>query len=178
MRVETYLRESAHRFSDKTALIVRERRVSYAELYQTADRLANVFQHSGVERGDRVVIMADSSVETVAAIFATLEAGAVFCPINPTVKSAKLAYILKNCQAKSVVTPARLLPIVREAIDQAQAVVATLVHDARPAWPRLASCRWERWSRRPHRPKCRTAESTSTWACSSTPPDRRALPRG
>ncbi len=59
MRVESFLIDSARRFPDKAALVVGERRVSYAELDELAGRLANVLKRSGVERGDRVVILAD-----------------------------------------------------------------------------------------------------------------------
>ncbi len=66
---------------------------------------------------------------TVSAIFASLKVGAVFCPINPSIKADKLAYVLNNCRAKAVVTPTNLLPVVTEAIDRTASVVATLVDD-------------------------------------------------
>ncbi|MFI5342152.1 MAG: class I adenylate-forming enzyme family protein, partial [Candidatus Methylomirabilales bacterium] len=114
------------------ALVVGERRVSYAELDELAGRMANVLRLSGVERGDRVVILADSSVLAVSAIFASLKVGAVFSPINPSTKADKLAYVLNNCRAKAVITPAGLLPVASDAIDRAASVVATLVDDLPP----------------------------------------------
>lgn len=132
MRVESFLIDSARRFPDKAALVVGERRVSYAELDELAGRLANILKRSGVERGDRVVILADSSVLAVSAIFASLKAGAVFSPINPSTKADKLAYVVNNCRAKVVVTPANLLPVVAEAIDKAASVTATLVDELPP----------------------------------------------
>ena len=47
-------------------------------------------------------------VEAVAAVFAALKAGGVFCVINPTTKEDKLAYILNDCRATAVVTSAIL----------------------------------------------------------------------
>jgi long-chain acyl-CoA synthetase len=129
MRVESFLSESACRFPTKASLVAGEHRVSYAELDENAGRLANVLWRSGVERGDRVVILADSSVLAVSAIFASLKAGAVFSPINPTTKVDKLAYVLNHCRAKAVVTPTSLLPVAAEAIERAPSVVATLVND-------------------------------------------------
>jgi len=120
MRVESFLSNSAHRYPDKSALVVGKYRTSYAELERLADRLAAILMQAGVHRGDRVVIMADSSVLTVAAIFGTLKAGAVFSPINPSIKVDKLTYILNNCRAKAVITPANLLSVVAAAVKQEQ----------------------------------------------------------
>lgn len=64
-----------------------------------ANGLANSLIGEGVARGDRVAIFMDNSVETAVAIFAVLKAGAVFCVINPTTKSDKLAYMLGNSGA-------------------------------------------------------------------------------
>jgi long-chain acyl-CoA synthetase len=133
MRVESFLKNSSVRYPDKTAVVIGERRTSYAELQHAVLRLANVLRQSGVERGDRVVIVADSSILSVSAIFASLEAGAVFSPINATTKSDKLAYILNNCRAKAVITPAALLPMAAEAVAQAPSVTATLVDELRGA---------------------------------------------
>src|SRR5262249_1960425 len=129
MRVESFLGDSARRAPDKEALILGPRRVSYAELDDMAGRLANVLRQSGIGRGDRGVIVADSSDLAVAGVFATLRAGAVFSPINPSTKEDKLAYVLNNCRAKAVITPAGLLPVVAEAARRAPSVVGVLVND-------------------------------------------------
>jgi len=129
MRVDSFLKESARRWPDKTALVVGEARVSFAELETMAARIANLLHEHGVERNDRVVLFLESSVVAVASIFATLKAGAVFSPINASAKSGKLAYILNHCRAKGVITQANLLPVAAEAISQSSSVVLTLVAD-------------------------------------------------
>jgi acyl-CoA ligase (AMP-forming) (exosortase A-associated) len=50
-------------------------------------------------------------VETVAAIFGTSRAGAVFVPLNPLLKAAQVAYILHDCAASVLVTTASRLAI-------------------------------------------------------------------
>ena len=129
MRVESLLSNSAHHYPDKPALVVGEYRTSYAELEQLADQIATLLTRAGVQRGDRVVIMAESSVLTVAALFGTLKAGAVFSPINPSIKLDKLTYILNNCRAKAIITPANLLSVVAPAVDQAPSVAVNLIDD-------------------------------------------------
>jgi amino acid adenylation domain-containing protein len=126
MRVESFLSQSAANLPDKAALVVGQQRVSYAELEEMANRLAAVLRAGGVGRGDRVIIVADSSVLTVAAVFGILKAGAVFSPLNPSIKPDKLSYVLNNCRAKAVIAPAALMSLVDEAVRQAASVEMTL----------------------------------------------------
>jgi amino acid adenylation domain-containing protein len=88
---------------NKLALVCGDRRLTYAELEAMANRLANALVAGGVERGDRVAIHLDNSVEAVVAVFATLKADGVFVPVNPTTKHDKLAYIVNNCAAKALI---------------------------------------------------------------------------
>jgi acyl-CoA synthetase (AMP-forming)/AMP-acid ligase II len=127
VRVERFLKDSARRFPDKIALIAGERRVSYRSLAAQSARLAGQLRARGVARGDRVVVMLDNSPETVVAVFAIVQAGAVFSVVNPGTKLDKLAYILNNCSAKALLTEPRLLPVASEAARGAPSVAFTLV---------------------------------------------------
>src|SRR3712207_2081277 len=118
MRLESYLRHTARRLPDKVALVSGDERLTYRELDERSDRLARALVSRGVRRGDRVVVYADNSPETVVAVFGTLKAGAVFSVVNPTTKLEKLAYILNNCRAAAVITQARLLPVAGPAVEQ------------------------------------------------------------
>jgi amino acid adenylation domain-containing protein len=127
VRVERFLQDSARRFPDKIALIAGERRVDYRDLAAQASRLARQLRARGIARGDRVVVLLDNSPETVIAIFATLQAGAVFSVVNPGTRLDKLAYILNNCGARALITEPRLLPLAAEAARGAPSVAFTLV---------------------------------------------------
>lgn len=105
MQLENFLELSARRLPQKTALIFGEQRLTYAEVEARCNRLAHALLAAGVERGDRVAIYLDNSVEAVVSVFAILKAGAVFVMVNPTTKVEKLTWILNNCQAKALVAP-------------------------------------------------------------------------
>lgn len=105
MQVEEFLEISADRFSDKVALVAGTHRLTYRVLEESANRLAHSLMELGVQRGDRVAIYLENSVEAVLSIFATLKAGGVFLMVNPSTKADKLAYILNNCRAKGIVCP-------------------------------------------------------------------------
>ena len=107
MLVQDFLQEGAARTPEKTALVCDGQRLTYAQVAEQANRIANGLPASGVERGDRVAIWLPNSVEAVAAIFGTLQAGATFLVINATTKRDKLAYILQHCGASALFAPAR-----------------------------------------------------------------------
>lgn len=109
MQVESFLERNARELPDKTALICGERRLSYREVDESANRLAHALLAGGVARGDRVAVYLENSVEAVVSIFAILKAGAVFLVVSPSTKADKLCYILMNCRAKGLITDARRL---------------------------------------------------------------------
>jgi long-chain acyl-CoA synthetase len=104
MQVESFLELSAVRTPEKTALVCNGRRFTYGELETRANRLAGSLIAGGVQRGDRVAIYLENSVEAVITIFAILKAGAVFLVVNPTTKANKVSYILNNSRAAGLIT--------------------------------------------------------------------------
>src|SRR5262245_2622805 len=146
MLVERFLEDSARRSPDKVALVAGDTRLTYAALDGEADRLAGALRRRGVARGDRVVLFLDNCAEAVVGLFAALKAGAVFSPVSHQTKAGKLAYILNNCRARAVLTQARLLPAVAEAVGQAPSVEATFVAgagDRRPGVGVPGGVSWE-----------------------------------
>jgi long-chain acyl-CoA synthetase len=103
MLVHEFLEASADLRPDKVALICGPRRLTYAQLDRSANRLAHALLDNGVRRDDRVAVFLEPSVEAVVSVFGALKAGATFVVINPLVKPKKLAYILGDCGAAALV---------------------------------------------------------------------------
>ena len=130
MLVQDFLQQSAERLPNKVALICGDKRFTYAELEARANRLANAMIDQGLERGDRVVMFMQNSVEVVVSIFATLKAGGVFVVVNPTTKGEKLTYILNNCSATALVAELRNYSLVSEVLEQAQTLKFSILSDS------------------------------------------------
>jgi long-chain acyl-CoA synthetase len=105
--VQDFLERSAERLPDKLALVCSGQRLTYTQVDQMADRLANALIAHGVRRGDRVGIYLSNTVGAVVGIFAVVKAGAVFVLINRATKLAKLTFILNNCRAVALLTDDR-----------------------------------------------------------------------
>lgn len=136
---------SCQRLPAKTALVCGAERVSYADLANRVNALATLLQARGVARGDRVVMLLESSVEFAVGVHAVLKVGAVFVPISPLTKADKLAYMLNDTRACAVLTDARLENVWRDAVARSPSVAVTVVRGLSNAegtnlpWPDAAA---------------------------------------
>jgi len=109
------LEAAAAEFAGRTVIISGERRVSYAELDETANRVANAFINLGVRKGDRVAALMANSPEFVNVYFGTIKAGAIPVPLDVRYRVDELALVLSSCQPKVLVAESDLLePVVPE----------------------------------------------------------------
>jgi amino acid adenylation domain-containing protein len=102
--VSHLLEESARDTPDAPAVLDGEREISYVELERQANRLANLLLALGVQRGERVGIYLDKSIESVVAIYATLKAGAAYVPLDPQAPPARLGYIAADAGVRVLVS--------------------------------------------------------------------------
>lgn len=109
-----YLIQAARELSDKIALVCMKQRVSYGELDARSNALANCLISAGVKHGDRVVVFADNTVETVISFWAVLKANAVVSIVNPLTKSDKLHYLLQDCRPTALITDAHIHSVFAE----------------------------------------------------------------
>lgn len=86
--------------------------MSYAELNAQVHQFASGLLALGLARGERVAIYLEKRFETVVASFGAPAAGAVFVPVNPILKAEQVAFILRDCNVRVLVTsPERLLSL-------------------------------------------------------------------
>ena len=76
--------------------------ISTAELIRDIQQLAKSLQDLGVQRGDKVALMAENGPHWPTVDFATLAVGAVLIPIYPTLTPKQAAYIVQDSGAKVV----------------------------------------------------------------------------
>jgi len=129
MLVNDFLEQNAKRFPNKVALVYQNRRLTYTEIENNANSLANALMHHGLQRQDRVAIYLENSVESVVSIFGTLKASGVFVVINPQVKAKKIEYILNDCQVRFLITDARHLEGIPEVLSNCPNLSSVLITD-------------------------------------------------
>lgn len=80
------------------------RRLTYRELYEQTNRLANALKRLGIAKGDRVGIFMPMLPETVIAMMACAKIGAIFTPIFSGFGAHAVAARLNDCAAKLLIT--------------------------------------------------------------------------
>ena len=72
----------ARKYPEKLALVFEETRLSFADLDDRVNRLANALSDSGVGKGEKVAVLSYNSHRVVEAYFACHKLGAVVVPVN------------------------------------------------------------------------------------------------
>lgn len=93
-------------------------RYTYAELNQRATRAANFLQEKcGVQKGDRVSILAHNHIAYVDLLFGIGRIGAILAPLNWRLTSRELTYIVNDCQPKVLVVGPEFISVYNEMKD-------------------------------------------------------------
>ncbi len=90
--------------TEDLAIVDKTRKFTYADFAQSVKKFRNRLYKLGVREGDRVAIFSRNSAEFVFAYFATASLGAINVPINFQLSNPETAFILKNSEAKLLLT--------------------------------------------------------------------------
>ena len=126
--------KSADHFSDTEALVYQGKRTGYADLAEEIDSAGKAMLALGLDRDERVRVYLEKRLETVIALFGAAAAGGVFVPVNPLLKPEQVAYILRDCNVRILVTSADRLKLLATVLPQCHDLHAImLVGSAEPA---------------------------------------------
>ncbi len=103
MNVSEMLRSTAQKNPHKTALIFGQKKTSYAELDEMANRLSCALSLRGVKKGDPVILMLHNSWEFVVSYYSIARCGAVTVPIDVRLKGEELASIVADSEARFLI---------------------------------------------------------------------------
>ena len=84
----------------KPALIYEDRPVTYKEINDNANRVANLLKEMGVKKGDRISVMLLNCPEFMEIYFAAAKLGLIFTPLNFRMVGPEVEYQLNNCGAR------------------------------------------------------------------------------
>jgi amino acid adenylation domain-containing protein len=99
----------AERAPASIALVDGDRRLTYRELDERANRLAHHLQKLGVTANAPVGICMNRSAELVVSVLAVLKAGGAYVPYDPTYPKERVAAMLEDVRLKVLLTRETLL---------------------------------------------------------------------
>ncbi|WP_300087793.1 acyl-CoA ligase (AMP-forming), exosortase A system-associated [uncultured Nitrosomonas sp.] len=127
--------QSATRNPDAIALIDRKQHLSYAALSEAVQSTASYLHTLGLDRGERLAVYLEKRLETVIALFGASAAGGVFVPVNPLLKAEQVAYILKDCNVRVLVTSVERFKLLEPALAQCHDLHTVILVDERQEIP-------------------------------------------
>ena len=89
---------------ERTALLTDAGALTYAEVAARAARFGRLLAQRGIEPEQRVMIALPDGPEFVAALFGTVQLGAVVVMVNPTLPPGEIAALLEYTRARALVT--------------------------------------------------------------------------
>src|ERR671923_2927094 len=105
--VDRHVREGR---GERTAILCGDESVTYAQVAERSNRVANGLQAMGVRREDRVLLLLLDAPAFVYSFIGALKLGAVPIPTNTLLKSPDYRYMLNDSRARVVIASEALLP--------------------------------------------------------------------
>ena len=119
--------QSASASPQAEALTYQRRSMAYAALADSVSRMAAAYLDFDLGRSERVAVYLEKRVETVIALFGAAAAGGVFVPVNPLLKPDQVAYILKDCNVRILVTSPERLGLLTSVLPECHDLRAVIV---------------------------------------------------
>lgn len=102
--LESLFRRQADLYPDNTAAVYQDSDMTYRELDERSNQLANLLLKHGVKDGKYVPIWLDRSLEWVIAVVAVIKTGAAYVPIDPAYPVKRVEYIISDTSSKILIT--------------------------------------------------------------------------
>ncbi|MEK6407540.1 MAG: AMP-binding protein [Acidobacteriota bacterium] len=111
------IRRGARYFPDRTAVLFEDKSLTFTEVDQLSNRFAHVLARGGIQRGSRLAILANNSLNSMPVDFACTKAGAARTPLNARLSMDEHEHMLREIGARVVIYDAELA-------DRAEALAA------------------------------------------------------
>jgi len=101
LNLSILLEDSARTHPDRAAVVLGDRRLTYAQVDAAANQVANLLVERGIRPGDRVALSCPNVPYFPVVYYGILKAGAVVVPLNVLLKGREIAYHLRDSEAKA-----------------------------------------------------------------------------
>ena len=87
-----------------TAVVFADESLTYTELNQRANKVANYLAKKGISPGDIVPICIERSINMIVGLLGILKAGAGYAPIDPEYPEDRINYMIRDISAAAILT--------------------------------------------------------------------------
>ncbi len=143
------VRGHARTRGDRPAITYEDRVITYADLDERTNRVAQALLAAGVREGERVAFLDKNTPEFFEVQFGAAKLGAVSVAVNWRLAPIEIAYTLDDARARVLVVGQEFLPAIDKVRDALQTVETVVVVGDEPAPPGTVA--YEEWLAR-HEP--------------------------
>jgi long-chain acyl-CoA synthetase len=101
LNLSILLEDSARLHPERTAVVLGDTRLTYAQVDAAANQVANMLVARGIRPGDKVALSCPNLPYFPIVYYGILKAGGVVVPLNVLLKGREIAYHLKDSEAKA-----------------------------------------------------------------------------
>ena len=88
--------------------------VTYKELDERSNKIANLFRSKNLKSGDHIAIFMENNVRFTEILWAAQRSGLYYTPISSRLTASEVEYIIRDCEAKLIITSNALKHVVIE----------------------------------------------------------------
>ncbi|PLR98480.1 class I adenylate-forming enzyme family protein [Bacillus sp. T33-2] len=96
------IKRGAKYFSNETAVIYKDQKLTFNEVHRNSNRLANALFKLGLEKGDRISFLLANSIHSVEIDFAMLKSGLVRVPLNTRLSEEEQFHMITETDSKAI----------------------------------------------------------------------------
>jgi len=85
--------------------------LTYRELEARSNRIAHLFRRRGLRPGDHIALLFGNTIDVFPVVWAAQRAGLLYTPVNWHLAESEASYIVRNCEARLLVSSAELEPL-------------------------------------------------------------------
>ncbi|MEB9164088.1 condensation domain-containing protein, partial [Bacillus cereus] len=89
---------------NQIAISMGDKSITYYELQQRSNQIANYLRENDLKKGQRVSITMEREIDTIVWILGILKSGGVYVPIDPKFPEKRIEYILKDSESQMIIT--------------------------------------------------------------------------
>ncbi|HEX7475703.1 MAG TPA: AMP-binding protein, partial [Dehalococcoidales bacterium] len=112
MNTTEFLTISSAICPDRTAVVFEDKRITFNELNERVNRLANALIRLGVKKGDRIALLNVNCNQCVEVYFATAKVGAIYLPLNFRGREEEQEYMINFAEPAVLFVGSRYLSMV------------------------------------------------------------------
>ncbi len=114
MNLRELVQNQANKFEDKIFMYWEDTTISYSQLNDLTNKVANLLYNLGIRKGDKVSVYLPNMPEYVYLYLGIPKIGAVTGPVNALFKAREVKFVVNHSEAKIIVTIPKFMELINE----------------------------------------------------------------